>query len=88
MSIVRRFLLLASEFMDQYADRLGNDGCNDYELDDTPETRELMEMMHKWNCPDEDEVFDPEFQCRDGKIHTSNSFVAAFLAHLLKEAGS
>lgn len=88
MNLANRFLLLASEFMDHYSDRLACDGCNDYELEDTPETREFMKMMHEWNSDDPDEQFDPEFQCRDGKIYTSNSFVASYLSHLLKEAGS
>lgn len=29
------------DFLEELSDRFGNDGCNDYELDNSPETREL-----------------------------------------------
>lgn len=65
-------------------DEFSNHGCNDYELPNTPENRELVSSMHRWNStnPDEQDIFYSE----DGtKIYTQDAFLMGFFEHLAKE---
>ncbi len=62
-------LTLVAEMLNDYADRLSNDGCNDMELPDTPENREL-------SLPDGETV--PHLY--RGKVLAMNNVVARKLA--------
>lgn len=46
---------LAAELLDEYADRLGNDGCNDYVVPDYVPLKELWAALKEWNDADSDE---------------------------------
>lgn len=72
-------LALIAEFLDDYGNRLGNDGCNDFELDDTLENRALVKAAMKWNDPTD--PTDPFLH--DGKILTHNSMLVEYLRSLL-----
>jgi hypothetical protein len=72
-------LLLASQFLDDHADRLSNDGCNDWEFpaDWTVEEKtEFVKGYHEWNGDPEE--FNPNWLC------LPNFAVAAFLSAILK----
>lgn len=74
-------LRLIAQFLTEYADRLGNDTCNDYSLLDTPENRQILADMEQWNCPyNPEEWVDPIV---DGdSLLTRNYFLCGYLANL------
>jgi hypothetical protein len=76
---------LAAQMLEEYSDRLGNDGCNDMWLPDTPENRQFLLDLAKWNG----ENFEEEDVIQSSKyglgVFHGNSVVAAYLAYLLKQ---
>lgn len=70
---------LAARMMEAYADRLGCDGCNDYEIPDTPEHRALI-----FSNPDVSH--EDSWRFRDGKMFVDNSIVAESLVHAMNVA--
>lgn len=70
-------LKLIAQFLDDYGGRLGNDGCNDYELDDTPEHRKLLEAAERTNSDDPDEW--AKIEVYQGKLLTANFHVVGHL---------
>jgi hypothetical protein len=72
-------LKLASELLKMAADEFSNHGCNDFELDDTPENRELIINMQTeggWDDP-------KEVRVHDGKIFTTDWGLMRYLAKKL-----
>jgi len=45
-ALIPHFLRLA----EQASDQMGNAGCNDYEIENTPENRELIDLAAASNC--------------------------------------
>lgn len=72
-------LTLIAGFLDDYGSRLENDGCNDFELDDTLENQVLVRAAMKWNDPASPRLLD----LRDGKILTHNSMLVGYLRNLV-----
>lgn len=67
---------LIREMLKDYADRLSNDSCNDWDFpkDWTNEEKELfLKQYHAWNGDPEE--YDPK------RLYIGNSSVAAFLAY-------
>lgn len=66
---------LIGQFLKEYAERLGNDGCNDWDFPENwthEEKVEFVRAYHDWNG-------DPE-EFREDHLHLSNFAVAEFLA--------
>ena len=76
-----KWIALAADFLHEYADRLGNDGCNDWWFPDDwtqAERDEIVMAMHSWNGdPDEAELPAHKIQM--------NNFLVPFLADQLKD---
>ena len=75
-------LTLIAGFLDDYGSRLANDGCNDFELDDTPQNRALVGAAMKWNDPT-DQTDPTDLFLHDGKILTHNSMLVGYLRSLV-----
>jgi hypothetical protein len=73
----KHLMKLAASFLDDYSDRLGNDGCNDWDWP-TDWTREqcdeFLRNYHAFNG-------DPEEYTSGGRL--PNFAAVAYLAHLL-----
>lgn len=80
---------LAAKMLEEYSDRLANDGCNDMWLPDTPENRQFLIDMAKWNSKTEFEEYGEEAFIRPSKyglgVFYGNSGVAGYLAYLLRK---
>lgn len=77
-----KILLLASEMLDQYSDRLGNDGCNDWDWPEswTSEDRSLfLAKFHKHNRSQPQDI-------EDWGNSLGNASVAYTLSKELKDA--
>lgn len=76
---------LAAELLEEYSDRLANDGCNDMWLPDTPENRQFLRDLAKWNGEDleEDAIIQPTKYGLG--VYWGNTAVASYLAHLLEQ---
>ena len=73
-NVIADLLGLASE-------EFANHGCNDFELDNTPENRELVEAMERWLDPaNTSDLADYAGE----KILTRNDLLMSFLAEKLK----
>ena len=71
--------LIASSMLDEYSDRLGNDGCNDWDFPPgwtMAEKQVFVKEYHEWNG-------DPEEYDEKEDPYISNHCVALFLAHKL-----
>jgi hypothetical protein len=70
-------MLLVALFLEEYAERLSNDGCNDLILENTSFNRQLLE------------VADPERKLpaldSQEKLFTQNWLVVMYLANKLKK---
>lgn len=76
---------LAAEFLEEYSDRLANDGCNDMWLPDNPENRQFLRDLAKWNGEDlEDEAIIRPSKSGLG-VYWGNSGVVSYLAYLLEQ---
>ncbi len=71
---------LAATFLKQYSDDLGNNGCNDYDMPNTPENYQFVKDMLKWNNG-RDEI--PRLSPDGETIYTQDFFIASYLADLL-----
>jgi len=72
-----RELLLVAQFLEEYAERLSNDGCNDLLLENTPFNRELLEVV-------DPERKLPALDSKD-KLYTQNWLVVQYLANKIKK---
>jgi hypothetical protein len=69
--------------LDQASSDLGNNGCNDYELPDSPEMQELVEAAVKQGFGEE-LVYHKTIH--RGKILTQDFVILDYLKHYLEEA--
>lgn len=81
-------LKFAAEFMDEYADRLGNDGCNDYHVENTDENWRMYLEACAWNLSTTVEEAEKHADTRErpaggARIFIPNHFLAGFLAKRL-----
>ncbi len=65
----------------QAADEMSNNGCNDYEVSNTPENRKFVEAMNK-QCLDEE---GQKLQISKGKIYCYDWIVLDYIANLLEK---
>lgn len=64
------------DLLEQAAERFGNDGCNDYELDDTPENRALLHRSLE---------SDDELILHKGKLCANNSILFDYFVECVRE---
>lgn len=75
---------ILADLLETASDEFSNHGCNDYELDDTPENRDLLEAAHWWNVNnDRSQPF--EIVVYKGKLITSDYFLMDYFSHLFDE---
>lgn len=80
-------LKLASELLDIASDSFSNHGCNDHEIDNTPENWALLVAMEQRNDPTfSEDISEIHHLSRDGKIVVSDWFLMWFLARVLEDA--
>jgi hypothetical protein len=79
-------LKLAAELLREAADEFSNHGCNDFWLPDTPENRQLILDMAKWNGDGltEEDVIRPDSKGRLS-VFFGDSGVMDYIADLLEE---
>lgn len=75
---------ILANLLEMASDEFSNHGCNDYELDDTPENRALMDLALRWNAPNGPEE-EWETRTYQGKIITMDYFLMSYFSHLFKE---
>jgi hypothetical protein len=73
-------LLLAAQFLEDYCDRLGNDGCNDYDLPNTDENWDMLVKIEEEIDPKETTERPPKKE----PLQTVNFSVAGYIARRLK----
>lgn len=71
-------LKLIVDFLDVLGDKLGNAGCNDFELEDTPDNRALIAKAALYNDPKATEE-DQEPMVYDGKLLTQDTLICGYL---------
>ncbi len=73
---------IAAKMLHEYADRLSNDGCNDYELPATLESRALVTAMYQAGMSEEDAVEQISFLEHTESLGIHNDQLADYLASL------
>lgn len=68
---------LLVKLLDEFGDRLGNDGCNDMMLPDTPENRELVMASENYCLSETGTVAITSY---NGEIVANNGMILAYLA--------
>ncbi len=66
-------------------EEFGNHGCNDYELPNTPENRELMEAVERWNSVEQWLEYGLHLNDNGTVIYTQDYFLMAYFAHVFEE---
>jgi hypothetical protein len=77
-------LKLVIGFLEELSERYGNDGCNDFEMEYTPENLEIVTAAEK-------EAYGIHAQppsVEGGKIHTTNFLVLDYVIEQLKGAAT
>ncbi len=74
-------LKLIGDYLEELVDRFGNDGCNDQNLEDTPEHRRLVEAANV----DFDPVDGDPIEIQDGEIITFNVVIVGHLRERIKQ---
>jgi len=69
--------------LDDAAQTLSCNGCNDYYLNDTPQNRAFVEKVNKVCCGD-DEDFDVASLVHKGKIIYNDYMIAGYLRRLME----
>lgn len=82
VKMTRNELSLAGKLLRMAADKFGNHGCNDFELENTDENWQLIVAMRIWNGDPENTGKRPALH---KKIRTDDWYVMAYLAHRLSE---
>jgi hypothetical protein len=72
-----REMLLVAQFLEEYADRLTNDGCNDLVLENNPFNRQLVQLVNP-----EQVLPDPS---SSETLYTQNWMVVQYLADKIKK---
>ncbi len=75
---------LLAELLEMAGREFGNHGCNDFELGNTPEHRELMNRVVRWNSQFPDE-WDLHISKDGAKIYTQDYLLMGYFEHLAKE---
>jgi hypothetical protein len=78
-------LLLASKLLDDAASEYNEHGCNDYNLDNTPENQEFMNNAYKWNAGENGEVYEINFSPDNKEIYAMDYFLMSYCAYLLTQ---
>jgi hypothetical protein len=82
----KNILKMAAEMLSEFSKELGNHGCNDHWIPNTPENVKLLMEAHELNGDPED--FDPPRK-GDKELYVPDSFLVWFLSekilHLSKE---
>lgn len=76
MKIPKEFIAV----LRQAADEMSNNGCNDFEVSDTPENRKFVKAMNE-KCTDEEELHISS----KGKIYCYDWIVLEYIADLLEK---
>jgi hypothetical protein len=73
-------------FIKELEEKFSCDGCNDYDMPDTPENRELF--LTSWKLSQGDDVDPDHLQhvCRNGVIHANNGIILYGLRKKLEQA--
>lgn len=75
--------------LEQCSEDLGNAGCNDFLVPDSPAARELCDAMDAWNCGQsvaayrESPNYEPPHITEDGKMYLMDFLVLDYFTHLL-----
>jgi len=70
---------LIVQFLDELSERFGNDGCNDFTLDDTPENRAFVEAAQ------EGQDLELSIDKKQMLIYTFNTLIVDHLIARVKE---
>lgn len=83
----RELLARAANFLDKYSDELGNNGCNDFDMEkfmpDHLERWNFIEDYHEWNGDRQEWASEG----RDRPLSLPDFAVVAYIAYLLREFG-
>jgi len=81
------------DFFDDYKNRLGTDGCNDFDLPNTPENIELLKAAHLWNVNGDQKAYESDYADwiadyeknpdQHKKIYTNNIIIFGYLSSKL-----
>jgi hypothetical protein len=74
---------LLINFLDEFADRLGSDGCNDFTLPITPDNLAFAERLNAWAKLENPED-PPTVREYNGKLYTLNWMVVLYLRDMIK----
>ena len=66
----------------QAADEMSNNGCNDFEVSDTPENRKFIKAMNKQCCDEDGQELNIS---DDGQIYCYDWIVLDYIARLLEK---
>ena len=76
-------------FLEEYSDRLSNDGCNDYLLENNTENIKLMQRAIKYNFKNNDEANNElknlDMDSHNTEIYAINWMLVNYLIHVLKD---
>jgi len=78
-------LQMIADLLDQCADRLGNDGCNDSWLPDTDENWELIQQMQRRNSKDPRDWDTRKDVTNERGLFIPNFMTPAYFAHKIRE---
>jgi len=74
---------LVAKMLEDYSERLSNNGCNDLILENTEENRALVQAAIDWNGDDQCKI-EPYLQ--GDKIYFFDYWMAGYLASTFREA--
>lgn len=82
MALTKAELKLISELLELAAGNFSNHGCNDYEIDNTEENKQLLIEMINWNgdeCEIEEEI--PKIEsCKRKTLYAADFCLMSYLA--------
>lgn len=81
-TLPKGLLVGALPLIEQALNDMGNAGCNDYYLPDTPEMRELLQKIQLQQCGESWDI-----KGRDGKLCCQDFMVLGYFKHLLEQTG-
>jgi len=84
MNLDKNACEVLSDLLKMADEEFGNHGCNDYELPNTPENRQLMEQAERWNSIEQWEEYGLHISNDYAKIYTQDYFLMGYFAHLLE----
>jgi hypothetical protein len=85
MELDKNTCKVLSDLLSMADEHFGNHMCNDYELPNTPENRELMEKAERWNSEEQWLQEGLNISSDYSKIYTQDHFLMGYFAHLLKQ---